>query len=71
MFNYGVSFPEVDIRKNMKQHGRNLMDFLLREHMLRDHGPELDQDNFEGLAPFKCSQETVQIVLKSIDYSRR
>ena len=51
---------EHDIRKNMKAHGRTLIEFLLREHILRDHGPELDQDNFEGLAPFKCSQEIVR-----------
>lgn len=34
----------------MKAQGRSLIEFLMREHMLRDHGTELNQDNFDGIA---------------------
>ena len=47
---------EIDLRRRMKRQGRSLIEFLMKEHMLRDHGTELNQDNFDGIAPFKCGQ---------------
>ena len=41
---------EIDLRRRMKAQGRSLIEFLMREHMLRDHGTELNQDNFDGIA---------------------
>ena len=31
---------EIDLRKRMKSQGRTLIEFLMKEHMLRDHGTE-------------------------------
>ena len=47
---------ETDLRRRLKAQGRALIEFLMREHMLRDHGFQLNQDNFDGPAPFKCGQ---------------
>ena len=41
---------EIDLRRRMKAQGRSLIEFLMREHMLRDHGTELNQDNLDGIA---------------------
>ena len=47
---------ELDLRRRVKVHGQTLIEFMMKEHLLRDHGFQLNQDNFEGLAPFKCGQ---------------